>query len=156
MKQALALLSLLLAACGSSSGTFSCLASRPADVAGAGVACGGSGHLAERISTDLPNYTRGAPITITVTATNDSSVGCGAPTACPPLAAVIVNAQGVQIWSTPNVRAACPALAILLSPGQSVSYPVTATGLDLPAGVYSTTGPPAQVAAYGRSYFTVC
>ena len=155
MKQALALLSLLLAACGSSSGV-GCSATPPADVVGVGVACGGAGHLTERISTDRRSYPHGAPITITVTVTNDSSVGCGAPTACPPLAAVIVNANGVQIWSTPNVVAACPALAILLSPGQSVSYPVTATGLDLAAGVYSTTGPPSQSAAYGRSYFTVC
>ena len=155
MKLTIALFSLLLAACGSASGA-GCAASLPPDVAGTGVACGGNGHLSERISTDLRRYAHGAPITITVTATNDSSVGCGAPTACPPLAAVIVNANGVQIWSTPNVRLACPALAILLSPGQSVSYPVTAGGLDLPPGVYSTTGPPDQVTAYGRSYFTVC
>ena len=155
MKLILALLSILLAACGSTSGV-GCAASLPADVAGAGVACGGSGHLSERISTDLRHYTHGAPITITVTATNDSSVGCGAPTACPPLAAVIINANGVQIWSTPNVRAACPALAILLSPGQSISYPVTASGLDLPPGAYSASGPPNQVTAYGRTYFTVC
>ena len=155
MKLTFALLSLLLAACGSAAGA-GCAASLPADVAGTGVACGGGGHLSERISTDLRHYAHGASITITVTATNDSSVGCGAPTACPPLAAVIVNASGVQIWSTPNVRAACPALAILLSPGQSVSDPVTASGLDLPPGVYSSTGPPAQATAYGRSYFTVC
>jgi hypothetical protein len=155
MRTAFALAALLLAACGST-GADVCASPLPADVAGQGRACGAGGHLAERITTDQRTYTPGSAIVITVTATNDSKEGCAAPTACPPLRVVVDDGNGTQIWTTPNVRAVCPALARLLGPGESVSYPQTATGLNLPAGAFSVSGPAQDAAAYGRSYFAIC
>jgi hypothetical protein len=155
MRIVLALAAALLVACGSTAGS-GCGSPLPAAVAGQGQACGVAGHLSETIATDLPTYSSGTPIAITVTATNTSNEGCAAPTACPPLRVVIDDANGRQSWATPDVRQVCPALARLLRPGESVAYTVKTDGLALPVGTYSVTGPQADAAAYGRSYFTVC
>ena len=113
--------------------------------------------VAERIATDLPTYSPGAVISITVTATNTGSEGCAAPTACPPLPVAVEDANGKQVWSPPNLRQVCPAMVRLLAPGESVSYVAKTEGLNLATGVYSTTGARADLASgYGRSYFTVC
>jgi hypothetical protein len=156
MRIALSFAAFLLVACGSATGS-GCGSAVPSDVGGLGTACGTAGHLAERIATDLRNFSPGALITITVTATNTGSEPCGAPTACPPLPVVVEDSSGKQVWTPPNVRQVCPALARLLLPGESIAYTATTDGLSLPTGVYSTTGArPDTVNAYGRSYFTVC
>jgi hypothetical protein len=156
MRILVALTAVLIAACGSTGGAAGCTTSAPADVAGQGQACGTAGHLSETISTDLRTYSPGTAIAITVTATNISNEGCAAPTACPPLAVVVDDANGRQAWATPNVRQVCPALARLLRPGESVAYTVKTDGLTLPLGSYSATGNQATAAAYGRTYFAVC
>ena len=156
MKISVTFIALLLVACGSTAGT-GCVSPLPSDVGGLGASCATAGHLAERIATDLRTYSSGAPITITVTATNTSSEPCGAPTACPPLPVVIEDSSGRQVWSPPNLRQVCPALARLLLPGESVAYAAKTDGLTLATGVYSTTGTrPDTVDAYGRTYFSVC
>jgi hypothetical protein len=156
MRIAIPFIALLLVACGSTAGT-GCATPLPGDVGGLGTSCGTAGHLAERISTDLRTYSRGALITITVTATNTSSEGCAAPTACPPLPVAIEDANGRQVWAPPNLRQVCPAMARLLSPGESVAYTAKTDGLTLSTGTYSTTGTrPDTVNAYGRTYFSVC
>jgi hypothetical protein len=156
MRIAVVIVALLLVACGSTAGT-GCASPLPSDVGGLGTDCGTAGHLAERIATDLRTYSPGAPITITVTATNTSSEPCGAPTACPPLPVVVEDSSGRQVWSPPNLRQVCPALARLLLPGESVAYVAKTDGLSLPAGIYSTTGArPDTANAYGRTYFSVC
>jgi hypothetical protein len=156
MRILLAVAAALLVACGSTGGASGCTTSPPADAAGRGEACGTAGHLSERISTDLRSYSPGAPIVITVTATNTSNEGCAAPTACPPLPVAIDDANGRQAWTTPNLRQPCPAMARLLRPGESVTYTAKTDGLTLPVGTYSATGNQSTAAAYGRSYFTVC
>jgi hypothetical protein len=155
MRILVALAAILLTACGST-GSAGCGSALPDDVGGLGQSCGVAGHLAERIATDLRNYSPGTPIVITVTATNTSSEGCAAPTACPPLPVVIDDANGRQVWTTPNLRQVCTALARLLNPGESVAYTAKTEGLTLPVGTYSTTGNQANAGAYGRSYFTIC
>lgn len=156
MRIAVAFTALVLVACGSNAGT-GCASPLPSDVGGLGASCGTAGHLAERIATDLRTYSPGALITVTVTATNTSTEPCGAPTACPPLPVVIEDSSGKQVWSPPNLRQVCPALARLLLPGESVAYTAKTDGLSLPTGVYSTTGTrPDAVDAYGRTYFSVC
>ena len=129
----------------------------PSGGGGLGAGGGGDGHLAERIATDLRTYSPGSLLTITITATNTSSEPCGAPTACPPLPVVIEDSSGKQVWSPPNLRQVCPALARLLLPGESVAYTAKTDGLTLATGVYSTTGTREDtVNAYGRTYFSVC
>jgi hypothetical protein len=145
----------LLVACGSATGGTGCPSQLPHDAGGVGADCGTGGHLAERISTDSRTYAPGAPITVTVSVTNDSSSPCGAPTACPPVPVVIEDSAGHQVWATPQLGRPCPALARLLSPGESVSYPQTIT-TTLRSGAYSVTGTKENAAAYGRSYFGVC
>src|SRR5437588_6777561 len=110
MRILVALAAFLLAACGSAPGS-GCASVLPDDVGGLGQACGVAGHLAERIATDLRTYGLGSTVVITVTATNTSSEGCAAPTACPPLPVAIDDANGRQAWTTPNLRQVCPALA---------------------------------------------
>jgi hypothetical protein len=155
MKVAL-LAALLLTACGAATGGAPCSSSIPSDVAGAGQPCPLGGKLAEVIRTDNRTYAPGASITITVTATNQSSGGCAAPTACPPLPIAIYDASGKQVWAPPQLGRACPAMVRLLSPGETVSYPVTVSGVTLGTGVYSAGGRANQAAMYGRYYFTVC
>src|ERR1700694_1901732 len=156
MRILLAVAAALLVACGSTGGAGGCTTSPPADIAGQGQACGTAGHLSESISTDLRTYSPGAPIVITVTATNTSNEGCAAPTACPPLPVVIDDANGRQAWKTPNVPQVCAMMVPLLRPGESVSYAAKTDGLTLPVGTYSVTGNQTTAAAYGRSYFAVC
>ncbi|MDQ6918372.1 MAG: hypothetical protein M3Z98_03325 [Candidatus Dormibacteraeota bacterium] len=156
MRIVLAVAAAVLVACGSAQGS-GCGSPPPTDIGGFGASCGNAGHLAEMIATDLRTYSPGAPISVTVTATNTGSEGCAAPTACPPLPVVIEDSNGRQVWSPPNVRQVCPAMARLLNPGESVSYVAKTEGLTLTTGSYSTTGARADLAAaYGRSYFTVC
>ena len=148
---------LFLAACGSATGGAPCSTPPPADVAGQGQDCGAGGHLTESITTDARTYSPGAPITITVTATNSSTGECAALTACPPLDVRVYDAGGKQVWSSERPGVACPAMVRLLGPGESVSYPVTTSGVQLKVGVYSATGPrPDTVVQYGRAYFSVC
>jgi hypothetical protein len=156
MRILLAVAAALLVACGSTGAAGGCTTLSRADVLGQGEACGTTGHLSERIATDLRTYSPGAIVVITVTATNTSSEGCAAPTACPPLPVVIDDASGRQAWTTPNVRRPCPAMARLLMPGESVTYTARTDGLTLPVGTYSATGNETSAAAYGRAYFTVC
>jgi hypothetical protein len=156
MKFPTVLAALLLAACGSATGGVPCASPLPADVAGGGQACSGSGRLAEMIKTDARSYSPGARIVITVTATNQSSGACAAPTACPPLPVAIYDSSGKQVWAPPQLGRPCPALVRLMSPGETVSYPVTVSGLTLGTGLYSVSGRTDQAAAYGRAYFTVC
>ena len=156
MRILLAFAAALLVACGSTGGAGGCPTLTRADVVGQGQACGTTGRLSERITTDLRTYSPGSAIVISVTATNTSSDGCAAPTACPPLPVVIDDANGRLAWSTPNVRRPCPAMARLLMPGESVTYAARTDGLSLPAGIYSATGNETSAAAYGRTYFTVC
>jgi hypothetical protein len=92
---------------------------------------------------------------VTVTATNDSSASCAAPTACPPVPVVIEDSAGRQVWATPFLGRPCPAMARLLSPGETVTYPQTVT-TALQPGTYSVTGTKENEAAYGRTYFGVC
>lgn len=159
MRIAVTFFAFLLAACGSTGGA-PCTSSLPADVAGQGIACGVGGHLAEGITPDKRTYTPGSAVVFTLTATNVSSEDCAAPAVsagCPPLRLVVEDGSGTQVWATPNGPAiACPMLARLLRPGESASYPLTAAGLNLPAGVFSVTGQAQDAGAYGRSYFSVC
>jgi hypothetical protein len=156
MRILVALGAVLLVACGSTGGASACPVPPPADVAGQGQACGAAGHLSETISTDHRAYSPRTTIVITLTATNTSSEGCVAPSACPPLPVVIDDANGRHAWAPPNVRQVCPALVRLLRPGESATYTVKTDGLTLPVGTFSATGNTANGAAYGRSYFTVC
>jgi hypothetical protein len=156
MRILVALAAVLLVACGSTGGASACPNALPADVAGQGQACGAAGHLAETLSTDQRTYAPGTTIVITLTATNTSSEGCVAPSACPPLPVVIDDATGRQAWAPPNVRQVCPALARLLRPGESATYTVKTDGLTLGVGIYSATGNVANAAAYGRYSFTIC
>ena len=156
MRIVLVVAAALLVACGSTGGAAGCTTLPRPDAVGQGEACGTSGHLSERITTDHRTYPPGATVVITVTATNTSSEGCAAPTACPPLPVVIDDANSRHAWSTPNLGRPCPAMARLLLPGESVTYTARTDGLTLPVGTYSATGNETSAAAYGRAYFTVC
>ncbi|HVD01391.1 MAG TPA: hypothetical protein VNG93_09645 [Candidatus Dormibacteraeota bacterium] len=153
MRKAISLLALvLLTACGSVSAGGS--GALPADVGGLGQDCGQGGHLAEQISTDARSYSMGAPITVTLTATNTSAAPCASPFGC--FQAIEVDSEaGTAVWQTPKVARPCPFLVRLLSPGETASAQVKVDA-QLGAGVYSVTGPgkPLQD-ELGRSYFRV-
>jgi hypothetical protein len=156
MRRLLLFMTLLLTACGSVTDAVGCAAPLPADKTGSGVACGSGGQVAESIATDLRTYHPGQAIKITVTATNVSTLPCTAPTACGPLPVQVVDWTGARVWSTAVRGIVCPALARLLRPGETATYPQLMTKSDLKAGVYQATGLDGQPSAYGASFFRVC
>ena len=147
-----ALVALLLAACGATTGVPVCSGPLPADRAGVT-----SGCLGYKILPDAQTYPQGAgAITFRVTATNVSTQPCGGPSnlSCGGPSLSVSAANGRQVWARTPPIVACPMLIRLLQPGESMSTQVIWKSPNLALGVYwveATAGPD-----LGRSYFLVC
>ena len=78
-------------------------------------------RLVVGITTDRAVYRVGRPVTITLTETNEGTEAAGVGVCGP--SRVAISRQGVEVWQQP-ARGPCPALALLLPPGQSRQYTV--------------------------------
>jgi hypothetical protein len=133
-------------ACGSAPGNG--CARPPAATAGTPVNCiGGS------LATDAPTYSPGATVTIRETATNTCMTPVAVPVACGAPLLTATASDGRIVWRTIQMGIACPALARLMQPGESVTYTQSwPTASDTPPGVYKISGPP----EYGSYWVAVC
>jgi hypothetical protein len=146
MRTLLALLAIALAACSSPVPLPGCVA--PTGKAGALQGCF-RGHIA----VDKATYAPGDLVTIVETATNACSQPAGSPTPCGAQGVYVTTATGSLVWREIARGIACPALAVLVQPGASVSYQVA---WQMPPGQtrggYLAVGPP----NYGEAGFAVC
>jgi hypothetical protein len=83
---------------------------------GSAISLAPQSSLTVTAATDRPSYRMDQPVRITFTETNTgpTAVGVGV---CGP-SAVTITRQGIEVWRMPGPMV-CPALALLLQPGQS-------------------------------------
>ena len=145
MRTAISLFALLVIACGGVQGPAACLGAlnMPAPVVAK------NGDCTTSVTSDRATYTGGQRIVFTVT-TTATGPSCGVGVPCGAAAVAVADSTGHSVWKPPQVAIACPALARLLKPGESVQSSATWPQPAVAAGEYSVSGSGAT------AYFRIC